>query len=196
MTRELGGWDAYTTAVVGMEAPGGVIWLQPAPIARTDGQYPDPDGRPIYVITAHNPAGRLASEEANAAAQARLESELRRRGLTWWPAAGGDPSWTHVEASVALAGIPEADAITLGAEFKQDAIFAFTPADRRIVSCTDERVVITGWAIAPLASADRLDPKILSGSAKRRLLAITTPATWPGHGMSAPGEAGVRRVVG
>jgi hypothetical protein len=28
----------------------------------------------------------------------------------------GDPSWTHIEASVALIGIPEADAIALGAE--------------------------------------------------------------------------------
>ena len=86
MTRELGGWDAYTTAVVRIESPGGAIWLRPAPITRTDGQYPDPDGRPIYVITAHNPAGLPASDQANAAAQARLESELRRRGLAWWPA--------------------------------------------------------------------------------------------------------------
>ena len=150
MTRELGGWDAYTTAAVRIEAPGGAIWLRPAPISRTDGQYPDPDGRPIYVITAHNPAGLLASDQANAAAQSRLESELRRRGLSWWPAAGGDPSWTHVEASVALLGIPAADAVALGAEFKQDAIFVFTPADRRIVSCTDSRLVTTGWSIAPL----------------------------------------------
>jgi hypothetical protein len=148
MTTELGGWDAYTTAVVRIEAPSGVIWLRPAPVTRTEGQYPDPDGRPISVITAHNPTGRLASDAANAAAQARLESQLRERGLTWWSAAGGDPSWTHIEASVALIGIPETDAIALGAEFKQDAIFVFTPADRRVVSCTDDRVVTTGWTPA------------------------------------------------
>jgi Protein of unknown function (DUF3293) len=63
------------------------------------------------------------------------------------PSAGGDPLWTHVEASVALIGIPEAAAVALGAEFKQDAIFVFTPADRRIVSCTDDRVATTGWTI-------------------------------------------------
>jgi hypothetical protein len=149
MTRALGGWGAYITAVVRIEAPGAVIWLKPAPITRTDGPYPDPGGRPIYVITAHNPAGRLASDEANAAAQARLESELRRRGLTWWPAAGGDPAWAHVEASVALTGLPEVEAIALGTQFRQDAIFVFTPADRRIVSCTDDRVETTGWTIKP-----------------------------------------------
>jgi Protein of unknown function (DUF3293) len=153
MSEELGGWDAYVEAVVRIESPGGVRWLKPASIFRTEGRYPDPDGRPIYVLTAHNPAGRLASDEANAAAQARLESFVRLRGLTWWPADGGDASWTHVEAGVALIGIAEADAIALGAEFKQDTIFAFSTANRRIVSCTDARVETTGWSIEPDAGS-------------------------------------------
>ncbi len=147
MREELGGWDAYISAVVRIESPDGVRWLKPAPVFRTEGRYPDPGGRPISVITAHNPAGRLACDKANAAAQARLESELRRRGLTWWPAAGGDAPWTHVEAGVALIGVPAPVAVALGAEFKQDAIFVFTTADRRIVSCTDARVETTGWSI-------------------------------------------------
>jgi hypothetical protein len=149
MSDELGGWDAYVTAVVRIKTPGGVRWLKPDSIFRTEGQYPDPDGRPIYVITAHNPDGRLVSDAANAAAQARLESQLRQRGLTWWPADGGDPTWTHVEAGVALIGIAEADAVALGAEFKQDAIFAFNRAYRRVVSCTDARVETTGWSSEP-----------------------------------------------
>ena len=89
MSEELGGWGAYISAVVRIESPDGVRWLKPAPVFRTEGRYPDPAGRPISVITAHNPAGRLASDKANAAAQVRLESQLRRRGLTWWPAAAG-----------------------------------------------------------------------------------------------------------
>ncbi|HEY5400828.1 MAG TPA: DUF3293 domain-containing protein [Trebonia sp.] len=153
MSEELGGWDAYVEAVVRIETPDGVRWLKPDSIFRTEGRYPDPDGRPIYVLTAHNPEGRLASHAANAAAQARLESELRRRGLTWWPADGGDPAWTHVEASVALIGVAEADAIALGAQFRQDAIFVFSIADRRIVSCTDTWVETTGWTIEPDAGS-------------------------------------------
>jgi Protein of unknown function (DUF3293) len=149
MSEELGGWDAYVAAVVRIESPGGVRWLKPAPIFRTEGRYPDPDGRSIYVLTAHNPAGRRASDAANAAAQARLESQLRRRGLTWWPADGGDATWTHVEASVALIGVPQAEAIALGAEFRQDAIFVFSTANRRVVSCTDWRAETTGWTSEP-----------------------------------------------
>ena len=149
MSEKLGGWDAYVEAVVWMKTPGGVRWLKPDSIFRTEGRYPDPDGRPIYVLTAHNPEGRLASAAANAAAEARLESELRRRELTWWPAAGGDPSWTHVEAGVALMDVAEADAIALGAEFRQDAIFVFSTASRRVVSCIDSRVETTGWSCEP-----------------------------------------------
>ncbi|HEX4291867.1 MAG TPA: DUF3293 domain-containing protein [Trebonia sp.] len=149
MSEELGGWDAYVEAVVRIETPDGARWLKPDSIFRTEGRYPDPDGRPIYVLTAHNPEGRLASDAANAAAQERLKARLRARGLTWWAADGGDPTWTHIEAGVALIGIAEADAVALGAEFKQDAIFAFNPATRRIVSCTDTRVETTGWTSEP-----------------------------------------------
>ena len=53
---------------------------------------------------------------------------------------------THVEPGAAVIGIDEADAIALGAEFGQDAIFVLTPADRRVVGCTDKRVVTTGWS--------------------------------------------------
>ena len=158
MTAEPNGWDAYVGAVMRIEAPGGVVWVRPAPVTRTAGAYPDPAGRAMYVITAHNPGGRMASDTVNALAEARLAEELERRGLTWWSAAGGDPSWTHVEPSAAVIGVDEADAVALGAEFGQDAIFVLTPTDRRVIGCADRRVVATGWSIEPdddlSASAD------------------------------------------
>ena len=153
MTAEPSGWDVYPGAAVRIEAPGGVIWVRPAPVTRNTGQYPDPRGRPICVITAHTPGGRMASGEANASAEARLSAELDRRGLSWWPAAGGDPSWTLVAASAAVIGMDQADAVALGAEFGQDAIFVLTPADRRVVSCADGRVAATGWSILHGADA-------------------------------------------
>jgi hypothetical protein len=70
--------------------------------------------------------------------------------MTWWRADGGDPAWTHVEAGVALVGGAEADAVALGAEFKQEAIFVFTRTDRRIVSCADLRFETTGWSSSPV----------------------------------------------
>jgi len=149
MTAESSGWGAYIDAVLRIEAPDGVIWVRPQPISRSTGQYPDPEGRTICVITAHNPGGRLASDAENASAQARLTAELERRGLTWWPAAGGDASWRHVETSAAVIGMREADAIALGAQFGQDAVFLLTPADRQVVGCAERRIVATGWSIEP-----------------------------------------------
>lgn len=154
MTAKFSGWGAYIDAVLRIEAPGGVIWVRPTPISRSTGQYPDPEGRTICVITAHNPGGQLASDAENGSAQARLEAELERRGLTWWPAAGGDPSWTHVEASAAVIGMGEADAIALGAQFGQDAIFVLTPTDRQVVGCAERRIVATGWSIEPEAKGN------------------------------------------
>jgi hypothetical protein len=146
MTAKTSTWDAYVSAVIRIEAPGGVFWVRPAPVTRTTGEYPDPARHAIYVLTAHNPGGQIAPDTANAAAGTRLTAELRRRGLTWWPATGGDPSWTHVEPGAAVIGINEADAIALGATFGQEAIFVLTPADRRVVGCADKRIAATGWS--------------------------------------------------
>jgi hypothetical protein len=146
MAEEPGAWSAYVSAVMRIEAPGGVFWVRPAPQASTTGGYPDPAGRPIYVLMAHNPGGQVASDMANVLAEERLAAELERRGLTWWSAAGGDPSWTHVEPGAAVIDADEDDVLALGAEFGQDAIFVLTPADRQIVGCTDKRAAVTGWS--------------------------------------------------
>ena len=77
--------------------------------------------------------------------------ELKEQSLTVWPAAGGDPSWTHVEDSAAVIGMDEAEAMALGAQFGQEAIFVLTPADRQVVGCAQRRIVATGWSIEPEA---------------------------------------------
>ena len=140
-------WAAYRDAVIRLEAPSGVAWMRPAPVTWTKGTYPDQDGRVICVITAHNPGGQTVSTGENAKKQERLERELERRAWTWWRAAGGDPSWEHVEASAAVVGVEESEVVTLAAEFGQDAIFVLTPASRRIVGCLSARELSTGWSI-------------------------------------------------
>jgi len=140
-------WDAYFQPSLWIETLSGAAWVHPAPVGVNEGNYPDPTGRVICVITAHNPGGRAASEQENAAAQRRLEDELTQRGWTWWPAAGGDASWTHVEASAAVIGAKEAEVAALGADFGQDAIFVLDPKRRRIVDCVSGRAAATGWTV-------------------------------------------------
>jgi Protein of unknown function (DUF3293) len=144
-------WDAYFQASLRIETLSGAVWVHPAPAGVNEGDYPDAAGRVICVITAHNPGGRAASDQENAAAQRRLEDELAQRGWTWWPAAGGDASWTHVEASSAVIGAPEAEVAALGADFGQDAIFVLDQKWRRIVDCVSGRAATTGWTVEPEA---------------------------------------------
>jgi hypothetical protein len=140
-------WGAYAAAVILIEAPGGAVWVRRAPAGVTTGQYPDPEGRPVCVITAHNPHGQVVTEQENASAQDRLKMTVAERGWEHWSAAGGDAPWQHVEDSVAVIGIDEAEVAALGAEFGQDAIFSLNPAERRIVGCTVQRVITGGWVI-------------------------------------------------
>ncbi len=73
-------WDAYFGASLLVETPDGAVWVYPAPVGVGEGNYLDPNGSVICVITAHNQGGRAASDQENAAAQQRLEDELAQRG--------------------------------------------------------------------------------------------------------------------
>jgi hypothetical protein len=140
------------TTEVRIEVPGGAVRVFAAPPFQASGSYPDPAGSPIAVITAHNPYGRVVSPEENDKAQADLEAGLTSQGREWWPAAGADPTWTHVEQSVAIPGMDEAEARELGARLHQEAIFIVTPASRKVIDCLSGHRSITGWVIA--AEAD------------------------------------------
>jgi hypothetical protein len=154
-------WDAYLSAEIRIGLPDGAIRVFPAPAMQASGEFPDPAGRPIAVMTAHNPGGITVEPAANARAQALLESEVTSRGHLWWPSAGADPSWTHVEDGVAIPGISEAEALELGAKFGQEAIFVLTPASRRVIDCVTGRRTVTGWVI--VAEADLADDELDAG---------------------------------
>jgi hypothetical protein len=158
-----GAWDAYISAEIRIDLPGGAVRVFPAPALQASGDFPDPAGRPIAVLTAHNPGGVVADPAANARAQALLEGEIDSRGLPWWPAAGADPSWAHVEDGVAIPGISEAQALELGARFGQEAIFMLTAASRRVIDCATGRRSVTGWVI--VAEADLADGNGAGGNA-------------------------------
>ena len=147
-------WDAYVSAELRIETPDGPVHVYPAPALQATGEYPDPGRRRIAVITAHNPGGEDVVPEANAVAHRELIAELDRRSLTWWPAAGADPSWEHVEESVAIPGLSQSDALELGAKFGQEAIFLLSPTGLRVIDCATGRMSMTGWHIEPAGDPD------------------------------------------
>lgn len=141
-------WGEYIRAVLCIELAQGPRWIKPAlPGQSHDVIFPDSAGRTVYVITAFNPAGKVAPKEANEVAQQRLTSKLEEIGATYLPAAGGNLEWTHVEPSLAVIGMSQEDARALGREFGQDAIFGWSPTTLTVLSCDTDKVHHTGWDV-------------------------------------------------
>lgn len=59
----------------------------------------------------------------------------------WFPAVGGDPSWTNTEESVIVPGLGPADARDLGRDLGQDAVFVWDADGWSVHSCTHDRRV-------------------------------------------------------
>ncbi|CAL9554238.1 hypothetical protein SUDANB176_04511 [Streptomyces sp. enrichment culture] len=148
-------WDLYRTAVVDIRFGERAVRVEPRPRGTAEGFFPvaDGSGATVHVITAWNPRGRTASDDANARAHRVLLDEVRHRGLTSWPAVGGDVSGTHREESVAVVGLSDAAARDLGRRFGQDAVFAWTPDAWRVLACESGAVAVSGWAASGRASA-------------------------------------------
>jgi len=84
-------WQSYTEAVVRVMSSTGAIEVRSAPITESPDRFPDPTGRAIHIITAHNPQGIDQSDAANATAHRRLLATLHERGLAHWDAAWRRP---------------------------------------------------------------------------------------------------------
>ncbi|MFE0386835.1 DUF3293 domain-containing protein [Streptomyces bungoensis] len=143
-------WNLYRTAVVGIRFSDRTVHVAPRPSGTAEGFFPEAAGSAtVHVITAWNPLGRTESDDFNARAQAQLLDEVRRRGLTWWPAVGGDADGTHSEESVAVIGLSDTAARALGRRFHQDAIFAWKPGSWRVLACAGSAESVSGWTARP-----------------------------------------------
>lgn len=138
-------WGEYVRAVVRIDLADGLVQITPAAPGRADGTFPDVPHDVVYVVTAFNPGGLVSPESANQQAHTALIRRLETDHVTYLEAAGGDPGWTHSEASFALIGVDEAYAKALGRDFDQDAIFEWTPTELSVVACDGARRSSAGW---------------------------------------------------
>ena len=130
-------WDLYADALIECEIDGQLRCL------RGPNRDALPDRGSIFVLSAYNPGGIACDQELNAAAEARLERELRAIGLTVWPAVGRshDGSWS--EPGVAVAGLGRDRACEYGNRYGQIAVFELTADDVHVVRCDDAQIVRT-----------------------------------------------------
>ncbi|MFJ9916858.1 DUF3293 domain-containing protein [Actinacidiphila glaucinigra] len=139
-------WTLYQQAVVDIELPEGTVRVAPAPLGVAVGPFPAPHVATVHIVTAHNPGGGSASRQDNERAHQELLGLLRRRGLPFWPAVGGDADGRHTESSAAIVGLSDREARVLGQQFAQDAVFAWSATTWRLLSCSGtEEASTRGW---------------------------------------------------
>ncbi|GAB2778591.1 hypothetical protein GCM10027073_08970 [Streptomyces chlorus] len=174
-------WDLYRAAVLVIRFEDRAVRVEPRPRGTAEGFFPEPaDGATVHVITAWNPRGRTAPADTNNRAQGLLLDEIRRRGLTWWPAEGGDACGTHREESIAVVGLSDAAARDLGRGFDQDAVFAWTPDAWHVLACDTDAAAVSGWAASAQARPSPSRPGGNSGNDR--------PDT-PPEGSRGPGKS-------
>jgi Protein of unknown function (DUF3293) len=88
------------------------------------------------IITAYDPDGLPATPEANLAADAALESDLRAAGYRLHRIAGGSADGVHLEPGWGVPiGLP--GAVEFGRRYCQLAVFAVRAGRMALVDCED-----------------------------------------------------------
>jgi Protein of unknown function (DUF3293) len=90
----------------------------------------------FHIVTAFNPNGDLLSAEENARLSDSLRRVLESRKMTFFPITGGSPDGVHREEGFAIVGISRGEALALGREFRQNAIFEVCSGVLGVIGCT------------------------------------------------------------
>ena len=142
-------WAAYGRTVVEIRRPGEAdIVVRPAPPGRS-GAWPWESSLPVQILTAWDPGEERTGDQENRVQQAALEADLRNVTRDLWSAVGVDPLSGHREEGVAVRGVSDAVARVLGARYRQDALFVWTPDAWVISACNGGRRVALGWSVTP-----------------------------------------------
>ena len=104
----------------------------------------------MSILTAWDPGDERPGPEVNRRRGAELEAALRGRASRLLHAVGVDPSSEHREEGVAALGLSVDESVVLGVQYRQEAVFVWTPEAWSIVSCRDDRRVDFGWSVVVL----------------------------------------------
>lgn len=125
---------AYERTLYDVQLPDGTVTLlvRRAPLGNS-GPIRD---RRLAIVTAYNPGYERPDDAANRAANERLRAEIERRGWAWCEATGYSPERDHREPSFAIFDVSDDEAVEIGRQFGQAAIFAWDGRRGRIAWCT------------------------------------------------------------
>ena len=89
----------------------------------------------LHVITAWNPGAERPTLKENDHQNNKLETDIRSLGFSPLPAFGADPNSDHAEASWAVVGLKDEQAIELGLRYRQVAVFRITQSTQTVLGC-------------------------------------------------------------
>src|SRR5207249_7095173 len=99
------------------------------------------------IVTANNPDGNTQSRAANEAADAALLHAIVRAGLIHFRVTGGSADFSHAEPGFGIALDDPSRAVSLGREFRQEAIFWIEGDTVYLHSCAREKASLIGaWS--------------------------------------------------
>ncbi|MGK0408879.1 MAG: hypothetical protein ACJASB_001031 [Shewanella psychromarinicola] len=91
---------------------------------------------PFAIVTAHNPRGTSLSPSQNRLLDHQLQSKIQQYNRPYRALIGAAADWSHMEKSWAVF-IDKEQAVELGREFNQHAIYYVNQGLISLVSCLD-----------------------------------------------------------
>jgi len=97
------------------------------------------------IITACDPRGQPTDDQLNIGLDAELEGRLQTLECWHWRVTGGSPDFSHAEPGFAIE-LPLIDAVELGRNFDQIAVFWIEGDELSVIYCDDgARQKIGSW---------------------------------------------------
>ncbi len=92
---------------------------------------------PLHVVTPWNPFSVVLSDEANSERMTGLISDLAKTSATWFNATGSSPDGEWSEDSLLVVGMVRSEAIGIGRQHDQHAIFEVTDEELIVLGCDE-----------------------------------------------------------
>lgn len=131
LDRDAERWSAYLETTITAEVVPNTVESLNGPTASEQWLF----DAPVHVITAWNPYNIVRSREENDRANTELAVALARRGARFASARGSANDGLHFEDSFITWNLTRDEAIDLGREFRQEAVFELTADELRLVHC-------------------------------------------------------------
>lgn len=140
-------WNAYCASVVTFVSEIGEL----STVYPSDepGHWPfDVSVEEAFVISAANPFSDITSDKSNQMTHMNLESKFDALGIRFLQCEGRSYDGKWIELSLLVLNAEEDLIRELGEEFKQNAIFRWTPLAWECISLVSSQHYASGWTLS------------------------------------------------